>query len=80
MENELWAKLEMFVATPLVNIAIPHYVNEMQNELTAEQLEPLGDLTEMLTKMFSEKSSTPAKEIIEHLIYLAKNGYIKKKP
>lgn len=79
MENELWDKLEMFVGTPLVTMAIPHYVNEIQEQLTLEQLQPLGDLTEMLTKRFSEKSETPAKKIIEGLIHLAKLGVIKKK-
>lgn len=79
MDNELWNKLEMFVGTGLVKMAIPHYVNEIQEQLTPGQLEPLGDLTELLTKMFSEKPSTSAKEVIEHFIYLAKLGVIKKK-
>ncbi|OAE90318.1 hypothetical protein [Flavobacterium psychrophilum] len=78
MKNELWNKLEMFIGTPLVNMAIPHYVNEIEQQLTPEQLEPLGDLTEMLTERFSEKTDTPAKEIINGLIHLAKLGVIKK--
>jgi hypothetical protein len=79
MENELWDKLEMFVGTGLVKMAIPHYVNEIQEQLSPEQLEPLGDLTEKLTEMFSKKSQTTAKETIEGLIHLAKLGVIKKK-
>jgi hypothetical protein len=80
MENELWNKLEMFVGTGLVNMAVPHYVNEIQEQLTPGQLEPLGDLTEMLTKMFAVKSDTPARKSVEDLIYFAKLGVVKKKP
>lgn len=79
MENELWNKLEMFVGTELVKMAIPHYVNEIQEQLTPEQPEPLGDLTEKLTKMFSKKMDHPAKFYIDGLIDLAKQGAVKKK-
>jgi diaminopimelate epimerase len=79
MENELWNKLEMFVGTGLVNMAVPHYVNEIKEQLTTEQLEPLGDLTEMLTNMFSVKSEVTARQSVEHLIHLAKLGVVKQK-
>lgn len=80
MDNELWDKLEMFVGTGMVKLAIPHYVNYIQEQLTPEQLEPLGDLTLLLTDMFSEKREITAKETVKHLIELAKLGVIKKKP
>ena len=79
MENELWDKLEKFVGTPLVSFAIPHYVNEIENQLSPEQIEPLGDLHHSLTEMFSTKKDEPAKFYIEGLIDLAKRGVIKKK-
>jgi hypothetical protein len=79
MENEVWDKLELFVGTPLVNIVIPHYVNEIQEQLTSEQLEPLGDITVLVTKILSVKSDIPARKSVENLIYLAKKGVIKKK-
>ncbi len=80
MENELWNKLELFVGTPLVNMAIPHYVNEIQEQLTPEKLEPLGDISVMLTKMLSVKTDVSARQSVENLIYLAKKGAIKKNP
>jgi hypothetical protein len=79
MKNELWDKLEMFVNTPLIEMAIPHFVNELQEQLTPEELEPLGNLAEMLTKMFSKKTEISARKTIEGLIHLAKLGVIKKK-
>ena len=78
MENELWEKLEMFVGTSLVSLAIPHYVNEIESQLSADQIEPLGDLHQSLTEMFSTKKEKPAKFYIDRLIDLAKRGVIKK--
>lgn len=80
MDNELWDKLEMFVGTGMVKLAVPHYVNYIHEQLTPEQLEPLGDLTLLLADMFSEKREITAKETVKHLIELAKLGVIKKKP
>lgn len=79
INDELWEKLEMFVGTNLLNLAIPHFVNELQERLTPKQLEPLGDLDEMLTKLFSEKSDISAKKRIDFYVDLAQKGVIKKK-
>ena len=79
IDNELWDKLDMFVGTNLLNIAIPHFINELQERLTPEQLEPLGNLEEMLTGIFSKKSDISAKKRIDFYVDLAQKGVIKKK-
>jgi hypothetical protein len=80
IDSENWDKLEMFIESGAPELAIPHLVKEVQQQLTPEQLLPLGDLTETFLGIFSKKTDTPARKFIAFFIDMAQKGVIKKKP
>ena len=79
IDSQLWDKLEKFIENGAGALAVPHVVNEIQEQLTPEQLEPLGDLTEAFLGFFSKKSETRPRDFVAHFIDMAKQGVIKKK-
>ena len=79
IDSKNWDRLEQFIDNGAVALAVPHIVKEIQEQLTSEQLEPLGDLTESLLNIFSKKSNARPRVFVAGFIEMAKKGAIKNK-
>ena len=79
IESKTWDRLEMLIENGAEALAVPHIVNEIQEQLTPEQLQPLGDLTETFLNIFSKKSDTRPRVFVAGFIEMAKKGVMKKK-
>ena len=79
IDSKLWDKLFKFVENGAGALAVPYVVNEIKEQLTPKQLEPLGDLTETFLGIFSKKTDTRTRDFVAAFIDMAKQGVIKKK-
>jgi hypothetical protein len=79
IDSQNWDRLERFIENGAGLLAVPHVVHEIKDQLTPEQLEPLGDLTEVFIGFFSKKMETRPRDFVAHFIDMAKQGVIKKK-
>ncbi len=74
MKKELWEKCQALVDGGLGHIVKHLYAEELESNLTKDQLKKLGDISALLDQVISSKSKM--KEIIQTLIDMSKKGVI----
>lgn len=79
MTDEQWNTCQSLIEAGQIEAVLPVLKEELLNELSEEQLLPLGDLDESLRSVLSNPTSTPIKTLIFALIEFAKKGMIKVK-
>ncbi|AWL78651.1 hypothetical protein DKB58_06685 [Capnocytophaga canimorsus] len=81
MDEQLWEKIQMFIDAGLIGMVSHLLVEEVEQQLTPEQLEPLGDLNHLFLTIFARENNfkTPVKTFVAGLVYMAKTGAIVKK-
>lgn len=79
MTDEQWNTCQSQIEAGQIEDVLPVLKEELLNELSEEQLQPLGDLDESLRSVLSNPTSTPIRTLILALIEFAKKGMIKVK-
>ena len=74
MDKELWDRCQMLVDAGMGHIVKHLYVEEIETNLTAEQLAKLGDISSMLDRTMTAKQNM--KQLIDAIIELSKRGVI----
>lgn len=74
MEKELWKKCQLLVDTGCGDMVLHLYIKELQNKLTTEQFEKLGDVSVHLTRVMATKANM--KHVIQVFLDLSKKGVI----
>ncbi len=75
MEKELWDNAQLLVGAGLGHLVKHLYIEELEQELTPEQLEKLGDLPSLIGRMLESKPSN-VKDLIDRIVYLSREGAI----
>lgn len=76
MNDELWKKCQMMIDAGFIDMVAHLLVKEVQENLTVDQLKPLGDLNSFFLKAFSKKQDMSAKKFVNGFIDLARKGVI----
>lgn len=74
MENEIWDRCQMLVDAGLGHLVVHLYEEELEKNLTAEQLQRLGDIQPFLKEMMEKK--TKMKDVISALVIMSREGAI----
>ena len=74
MDNETWDKCQMLVDAGAGHLVIHLYEEELKNNLTAEQMQKLGNVYPLLEKML--QNDVPMKKVISALIDMSRKGVI----
>lgn len=76
MEKLLWNKCQQFIEAGQMDLAIPMLIKELQDNLTEEQFDRLGDIRRILIDTFSNKQIYTAEQLMKKIIEMTQNGYI----
>lgn len=74
MDTDLWDKCQMLVDAGMGHLVVHLYKKELEDNLSAQQLQRLGDISSFLQKMMEK--DIKMKNVISVLIDMSRKGAI----